>query len=484
MSLSLRDRLLGRSTTGTHQTLSPGALGNGANGNGNGNGNGAGQTSDSGGSSMMLSASMRQTEATLTPVEQLKVELHRRLIERLDLEALERIEDQSLVTVQIRQAVTELLRGESTPLSTAEREEVVEQIVYEVTGLGPIEPLFRDRAVTDILINGPKNIYIERGGRLSRALVSFRDDAHLISVIDRIVSRIGRRVDESSPMVDARLPDGSRVNAIIPPLAIDGPVMSIRRFGAEITMQNLVEKGALTEEMAMLLAGCVRARLNILISGGTGAGKTTLLNACSSFIPAHERVITIEDAAELRLQQDHVVRLETRPPNSEGRGEVIARDLVKNALRMRPDRIIVGEVRGAEALDMMQAMNTGHEGSLTTVHANTPRDALSRLETMILFAGTNLPNRAMREQISSALDVIIQASRLTDGTRRVTSITEVSSMEGDVITMQEIYRFKRRGISSEGKVVGQFEATGVRPLFLDRLKIAGVEIPPHLFADK
>jgi len=484
MALSLRDRLMGRSTAGTSQTGRPGDLGNGANGNGNGNGNGAGSNSDSGGSSMMLTTSMRQPEAILTPVEQLKVELHRRLIERLDLEALERIEDQSLVTIQIRQAVTELLRGESTPLSTAEREEVVEQIVYEVTGLGPIEPLFRDRAVTDILINGPKNIYIERGGRLSRALVSFRDDAHLLSVIDRIVSRIGRRVDESSPMVDARLPDGSRVNAIIPPLAIDGPVMSIRRFGAEITMQMLVEKGAMTEEMAMLLAGCVRARLNILISGGTGAGKTTLLNACSSFIPAHERVITIEDAAELRLQQDHVVRLETRPPNSEGRGEVIARDLVKNALRMRPDRIIVGEVRGAEALDMMQAMNTGHEGSLTTIHANSARDALSRLETMILFAGTNLPNKAMREQISSALDVIIQASRLTDGTRRVTSITEVSSMEGDVITMQEIYRFKRRGISADGKVVGQFEATGVRPLFLDRLKVAGVEIPPHLFADK
>jgi pilus assembly protein CpaF len=388
------------------------------------------------------------------------------------------------VVQQIRQAVTELLRGETTPFSQAEREEVVEQIVYEVIGLGPIEPLFRDRTITDILVNGAKEIYVERNGRLSRALTSFRDDAHLLSIIDRIVSRVGRRVDESSPMVDARLPDGSRVNAIIPPLAIDGPVLSIRRFGAEITIQKLVEFGALTEDMVNLLAGCVRARLNILISGGTGAGKTTLLNALSSFIPSSERVITIEDAAELRMQQEHVVRLETRPPNSEGRGEVVARDLVKNALRMRPDRIIVGEVRSAEALDMLQAMNTGHEGSLTTIHANTPRDALARLETMILFAGTNLPNRAMREQVSSALDLVIQVSRLTDGSRRVSSITEVTSMEGEVITMQEIYRFRRRGISAEGKVVGQFEATGVRPTFIERLQLAGVELPPHLFAER
>jgi pilus assembly protein CpaF len=283
--------------------------------------------------------------------------------------------------------------------------------------------------------------------------------------------------------VDARLPDGSRVNAIIPPLAIDGPVLSIRRFGAEITVNKLVENGALTNDMVVFLAGCVRARLNVMISGGTGAGKTTLLNALSSFIPSHERVITIEDAAELRMQQEHVVRLETRPPNSEGRGEVLARDLVKNALRMRPDRIIIGEVRGAEALDMLQAMNTGHEGSLTTIHANTPRDALARLETMILFAGTNLPVRAMREQMASALDLIIQVSRLTDGTRRVTSVTEVTTMEGEIVTMQEVFRFKRRGISQDGRVVGQFEATGVRPLFVDRLRVAGVELPPHLFAE-
>ncbi len=419
----------------------------------------------------------------LTPVDQLRVDLHRRLIERLDLEALERITDEKLMIAQISQAVGELLRAETTPLSQAERDEVIEQIVYEVVGLGPIEPLFRDPAVTDILVNGPKDVYVERHGRLSRALTAFRDDAHLLAVIDRIVSRVGRRVDESSPMVDARLPDGSRVNAIIPPLAVDGPVLSIRRFGADITTKRLVELGTLTDDIVNLMAGCIRARLNVLISGGTGAGKTTLLNALTSFIPSSERVVTIEDAAELRLQQEHVVRLETRPPNSEGRGEVVARDLVKNALRMRPDRIIIGEVRAGEALDMLQAMNTGHEGSLTTIHANTPRDALARLETMVLFSGTTLPTRAIREQISSALDLIIQVARLTDGTRRVTSVTEVTSMEGEVITIQEVFRFRRRGISPEGKVVGQFESTGVRPVFVDRLRLAGVELPPHLFAE-
>lgn len=472
MAPSLRDRLLGRASPAVPSPSD------------NGNAAAAAVEFPADGPSSGMFAQTRPDGPALTAVEQLKLELHRRLIERLDLEALERVSDESVIVQQIRQAVAELLRGEATPLSQSEREEVVEQIVYEVIGLGPIEPLFRDRAVTDILVNGPKEIYVEKLGRLSRALTSFRDDAHLLAIIDRIVSRVGRRVDESSPMVDARLPDGSRVNAIIPPLAIDGPVLSIRRFGAEITVQKLVEYGALTEDMVNLLAGCVRARLNVLISGGTGAGKTTLLNALSSFIPSSERVITIEDAAELRLQQEHVVRLETRPPNSEGRGEVVARDLVKNALRMRPDRIIVGEVRSAEALDMLQAMNTGHEGSLTTVHANSPRDALARLETMILFAGTNLPNRAMREQISSALDLIVQVSRLTDGTRRVSSVTEVTSMEGDVITMQEIYRFRRRGISPDGKVVGQFEATGVRPQFVERLQIAGVDLPPHLFAER
>ena len=424
---------------------------------------------------------LRGDDSTLSAVEQLKIDLHRKLIDRLDLAALERIQDTNVLGAQIRQAVVEFLRSEQAPLSAAEREEVIEQIIYEVTGLGPIEPLFRDPTISDILINGPRDTYIERRGKLQRVNVTFRDDAHLLTIIDRIVSRVGRRVDESSPMVDARLPDGSRVNAIIPPLALDGPVLSIRRFGAQITAQQLVEKGAMTEEMLYLLAGCVHARLNVLISGGTGSGKTTLLNALSSFIPNSERVVTIEDAAELRLQQEHVVRLETRPPNSEGRGEVLARDLVKNALRMRPDRIILGECRGPEALDMLQAMNTGHEGSLATVHANTPRDALSRLETMILFAGTNLPNRAMREQISSAIDIIVQVSRQADGSRRVVSVTEVTSMEGDIITSQEIFRFRKRGVAPDGTVVGDFGATGVRPTFVDRLKVAGIDVPVTLF---
>ena len=435
-------------------------------------------------------AALRQTSSfsrftedaeTISAVDQLKVDIHHRLISRLDLEALEQIEDEAEVTTQIRRAVAEVLRGEATPLSQAEREEIVEHIVWEIIGLGPLEPLTRDKTITDILVNNAKNIFVERKGKLTRINAQFRNDAHLMAVIDRIVSRVGRRVDESSPMVDARLPDGSRVNAIIPPLALDGPVLSIRRFGADITVRELVEYGSITAEMLQLLSGCVKARLNILISGGTGSGKTTLLNAMSSFIPSDERLITIEDAAELRLQQEHVVRLETRPPNSEGRGEVLARDLVKNALRMRPDRIIVGEVRSAEALDMLQAMNTGHEGSLSTVHSNSPRDALSRLETMILMAGTNLPNRAMREQIASALDVIVQVQRLSDGGRRVTSVVEVVGMEGDMVTTQEIFRFKRRGFSPDGKIVGAFEPTGVRPLFAERLKIAGVEMPRGLF---
>src|SRR5919112_773775 len=400
---------------------------------------------------------VRAAEVRLSAVEQLKLELHRKLVERLDLAALERITDEALLTTQIRNAVIEFIRAEQAPLSANEREEIVEQIIYEVTGLGPIEPLFRDGSISDILVNGPKDVYIERRGKLSRTNITFRDNSHLLTVIDRIVSRVGRRVDESSPMVDARLADGSRVNAIIPPLALDGPVLSIRRFGAELTAQDLVTKGAMTEQMLTLLAGCVLARLNILISGGTGSGKTTLLNALSSFIPAAERVVTIEDAAELRLQQDHVVRLETRPPNSEGRGEVMARDLVKNALRMRPDRIILGEVRSAEALDMLQAMNTGHEGSLATNHAT-------------------------REQISSAIDVIVQVSRMADGSRRITSITELTGMEGEIITMQEIFRYHRRGIAADGPVIGGFESTGVRPTFADRLRLAGAELPGDLFA--
>jgi pilus assembly protein CpaF len=420
-------------------------------------------------------------DGAMSQVDRLKVDIHHRLIQRLDLEALERMESEEEIATQIRLAVTEFLRAESTPLSQAERDEIVEHIVWEVTGLGPIEPFFRDPTITDILVNNARNIFIERAGVLMRVPAQFRNDAHLLAVIDRIVSRVGRRVDESSPMVDARLPDGSRVNAIIPPLALDGPVLSIRRFGADLTSKHLLELGSVTPEILQLLAGCVRARLNVLISGGTGSGKTTLLNILTSYIPAAERLISIEDAAELRLQQEHVVRLETRPPNSEGKGEVVSRDLVKNALRMRPDRIIVGEVRGGEALDMLQAMNTGHEGSLSTIHANSPRDALARLETMILMAGTNLPNRAMREQIASALNVVIQVQRFSDGARRVVSVTEVNGMEGDVVTTQEVFRYRRRGMSPEGRVIGQFESAGVRPVFMERLRVAGVELPAGLF---
>ncbi len=419
----------------------------------------------------------------VSAIDQVKIDLHRKLIERLDLEALEQIPDERLLNSEIRAVVIELLREESTPLTVADREDIIEQVLYEITGLGPIEPMFRDLSISDILVNGSKEIYIERAGRLTRVATSFRNDAHLMAVIDRIVSRVGRRVDESSPMVDARLPDGSRVNAIIPPLALDGPILSIRRFGIDLSVQKLIDNNTMNPAMASLIAGCVAARLNILISGGTGAGKTTLLNALASFIPADQRIITIEDAAELRLQQEHVVRLETRPPNAEGEGEVRARDLVKNALRMRPDRIIVGEVRGAEAIDMLQAMNTGHEGSLTTVHANTPRDALARLETMILMAGANLPDRAMREQISSALDLIIQVTRLADGTRKITSVVEVTGMEGPVTATQEIFRYRRRGITPEGQVIGDFETTGVRPQFMERLRVAGVEISNDLFAE-
>ncbi len=421
--------------------------------------------------------------AELDSINALKLKLHRQLIEHLDIAELERLGDEVKIADEIRSAVMELLQQDSIPLSRAEREDVIEGILYEVTGLGPIEPLFRDPHVSDILVNGPKQVYVERQGMLSRVpMIGFRDDSHLMAVIDRIVSRIGRRVDESSPMVDARLSDGSRVNVIIPPLSLEGPVLSIRRFGRDpLVMEDLLENETLNEPMAYLLEGCVKARLNTLISGGTGAGKTTLLNCLSRFIPESERLITIEDAAELQLQQSHVVRLETRPPSAEGTAEVIQRDLVKNALRMRPDRIIIGEVRSGEALDMLQAMNTGHEGSLTTIHANSPRDALSRLETMILMAGTNLPPRAMREQMASALDVIIQVARLSDGSRKVASISEVVAMEGEIVTMQEIFTYSRRGITSDGKVVGQFMASGARPQFTDKLEVSGIQLPSEMF---
>jgi pilus assembly protein CpaF len=424
-----------------------------------------------------------RSAAELDSINALKLKLHRQLIEHLDIAELERLGDEAKIADEIRSAVIELLQQDSIPLSRAEREDVIEGILYEVTGLGPIEPLFRDPHVSDILVNGPKQVYVERQGMLSRVpMIGFRDDSHLMAVIDRIVSRIGRRVDESSPMVDARLSDGSRVNVIIPPLSLEGPVLSIRRFGRDpLVMEDLLENETLNEPMAYLLEGCVKARLNTLISGGTGAGKTTLLNCLSRFIPESERLITIEDAAELQLQQSHVVRLETRPPSAEGTAEVIQRDLVKNALRMRPDRIIIGEVRSGEALDMLQAMNTGHEGSLTTIHANSPRDALSRLETMILMAGTNLPPRAMREQMASALDVIIQVARLSDGSRKVASISEVVAMEGEIVTMQEIFTYSRRGITSDGKVVGQFMASGARPQFTDKLEVSGIQLPSEMF---
>jgi pilus assembly protein CpaF len=417
-----------------------------------------------------------------TSVDQLKVEVHRRLIDRLDLEELEKIADERQLAVQMREAVAELLRSDNAPLSASEREEIVEQIVYDVAGLGPIEPLFRDPRVTDILVNGAKDIYVERGGRLSRVNTSFRNDAHLLTVIDRIVSRAGRRVDESSPIVDARLPDGSRVNAIIPPLALNGPVLSIRRFGTDLNVDSLTTNGTLTRRMATLLAGCVHARLNVLVSGGTGSGKTTLLNALSAFIPNAERVVTIEDAAELRLQQEHVVRLETRPPNVEGRGEVVVRDLVRNALRMRPNRIILGEVRGLEAVDMLQAMATGYEGSMATIHASSPRDALSRLENMVMLAATGLPIRAVREHVAATVDVIVQIARLSDGRRRVVSISEVTGAERDVITTSEIFAFRRSGVLG-GRILGRFEATGVRPRFIERLQAAGVALPTRLFDD-
>src|SRR5947199_2346079 len=413
--------------------------------------------------------------------QEMKSRLHRALINRMDLTKLGAMAPEQ-VNAEVSRLAEGMLAAEAMPLSTAERERLVSEVRHELFGLGPLEPLLADPTISDILVNSHRKIYIERRGKLESTDVAFKDDEHLMRVIERIVSSVGRRIDESSPMVDARLADGSRVNAIIPPLSIDGPVLSIRRFGAEpLRMNMLIENRALTREIAGMLEMCVRARLNMLISGGTGAGKTTLLNALSAYIPETERIVTIEDSAELQLQQPHVVRLETRPPNIEGRGEVTQRDLVRNALRMRPDRIVIGEVRGGEAIDMLQAMNTGHDGSLTTVHANTPRDAISRIETMIQMTGMRLSEKAMRSQVASAIDLVIQAARLSDGTRRITSISEITGMEGDVITMQEIFHFERRGVDKEGKVVGQFKATGVRPRFAERLKQYGMQLPRVFF---
>src|ERR1051325_2940299 len=411
----------------------------------------------------------------------LRANVHRKLLNRLNLEALAQT-DRSRAEAEIRALLTHLLAEEVTPLSLAEREGLFAEVLDDVFGLGPLEPLLRDPGVSDILVNTHRHGVAERRGRRGRVTASFQDDRHLLRVIDRIVSRVGRRVDDSSPMVDARLEDGSRGNALIPPLAVDGPLLSIRRFPTErLKAEDLVTLKALTAPMLEFLSHCVRARMNCLISGGTGAGKTTLLNVLSSFIGDSERVVTIEDAAELQLRQEHVARLETRPPNVEGKGAIRQRELVINALRMRPDRIVVGEVRGAEALDMLQAMNTGHDGSLTTVHANSPRDALARIETMIAMGAVNLPERAMRQQITSAIQIVVQQTRLSDGTRKVTSVSEITGMEGDTITMQEIFVFEKLGISQEGKVVGRFRATGVRPKVCERLRAAGVVLPGNMF---
>ena len=412
---------------------------------------------------------------------ELKANVHRKLLNRLNLEALASVE-RPRAESEIRTLLFDLIADEGMPLSMSERDAILGDVIDEVFGLGPLEPLLRDPTISDILVNTYKQVYVERSGRLERLPTSFQDDRHLMRVIDRIVSGVGRRVDDSSPMVDARLPDGSRVNAIIPPLAVDGPLLSIRRFPAErLKAEDLVTIRSLTRPMLEFLEHSVRARLNMLISGGTGAGKTTLLNVLSGFISERERIVTIEDAAELQLHQEHVGRLETRPPNVEGKGAIRQRQLVINALRMRPDRIVVGEVRGEEALDMLQAMNTGHDGSLTTVHANTPRDALSRIETMISMGSMNLPERAMRQQIASAIQLVCQQTRMSDGTRKVTSISEITGMEGDVITMQEIFCFEKLGVTQDGKVIGRFRATGVRPKVCERLKASGVHLPADMF---
>ena len=413
--------------------------------------------------------------------QQLKHRIHSTLLDRVDLESMQRL-TQEQIREELAILIERLLDESMVVINEQERRTLTRDIQHEVLGFGPLEPLLNDPTVSDILVNTAKQVYVERGGCLELSDISFFDDAHLLKIIDKIVSRVGRRIDESSPMVDARLPDGSRVNAIIPPLAIDGPILSIRRFSAQpLRLQHLVELASMTESMAVILRALGRAKVNILISGGTGSGKTTMLNAISGFIRDNERIVTIEDAAELQLQQPHVVRLETRPPNLEGRGEVTQRALVRNALRMRPDRIILGEVRGAEALDMLQAMNTGHEGSMATIHANTPRDALTRLENMISMAAPGLPTKAMRQQISSAIGVVVQVSRLTDGKRKLVSIQEVTGMEGDIITMQEIFSFRQTGLDADAAVQGYFSATGVRPRFSERLGNFGITIPDKLF---
>ncbi len=422
-----------------------------------------------------------ETAIGYSAYQALKAGIHQKLLDRVDLAVMESLTEERLKE-EIALLVERLLAEEAVVINDAERASLVRDIQHEMLGLGPLEPLLADPTISDILVNGHAQIYVERRGKLETTDVRFADDAHLMKIIDKIVSRVGRRIDESSPMVDARLPDGSRVNAIIPPVALDGPVVSIRRFAViPLKMDDLLQYKTLTPEMAAILQGLARAKINMLVSGGTGSGKTTMLNILSGYIPAAERIVTIEDAAELQLQQPHVVRLETRPPNIEGKGEVTQRSLVKNALRMRPDRIILGEVRGAEAVDMLQAMNTGHEGSLATIHANTPRDALARLENMIGMAGLNLPIKAARQQISSAITALVQIGRLADGKRKVMSIQEITGMEGEVITMQEIFAFRQTGMAANGTVQGHFCATGVRPKFVERLRAHGVVVADSLF---
>jgi len=424
------------------------------------------------------------TAPSPTDLSGLKAAIHRKLLQKLNLERLTS-SDREDVRREVMQILEGLLGEESTPMSYSEKERLSKEVMDEVFGLGPLEALLKDPTISDILINNYKSVYIERNGLLERTSIQFRDSEHLRQIIDRIVSAVGRRVDESSPMVDARLADGSRVNAIIPPLALDGACVSIRRFGRDpLTAEDILRNNTLTQRMLELVRACVKARLNILVSGGTGSGKTTLLNILSSFISDRERIITIEDAAELQLKQSHVVRLETRPPNVEGKGAVRQRQLVINSLRMRPDRIIVGEVRSDEALDMLQAMNTGHDGSLTTIHANTPRDALSRLETMVAMANLNIPESATRRQIASAINVVVQMTRLNDGTRKVVNVAEITGMEGDVVTMQDIFVFKRMGMAPTGEVLGEFVPTGIRPKFSERLVAAGIRLPLDMFEEK
>ena len=431
----------------------------------------------------LLKASGRPKTTPTPEYQELKFTLHRKLVDKINLDALASIDNQKMRS-EVRQALLGLIDGEPTLLSSTEKQQICDEVLDEVFGLGPLEPLLKDPTISDILVNTSKHVYVERRGLLELTNVAFRDDQHLLRIIDKIVSQVGRRIDESTPMVDARLSDGSRVNAIIPPLAVDGPILSIRRFSTDKLMPNdLVERKALTQGMVEMLEAAVKSKLNIIISGGTGSGKTTLLNALSIFINGKERIVTIEDAAELQLKQPHVVRLETRPANLEGGGAVRQRELLINSLRMRPDRIVVGEVRGEEALDMLQAMNTGHDGSLTTIHANSPRDAVSRLEVMVSMANANMQVNAIRQQIASAVHLLVQASRFSDGSRRVTGITEVTGMEGNIITLQDLFVFEKRGIDPDGRVIGRFAATGIRPKFYEKLIAAGIRLRQDVFEE-